>query len=57
MRPDKTVGSKGMRVLLALEEEYRIYTEAMEAAIRAFRPQVELQVAAPALLMPSWPPL
>ena len=35
-----------MRVLLAFEEEYRIYMEAMQAAIRAFRPEVELQVAA-----------
>jgi hypothetical protein len=37
-----------MRVLLAFEEEYRMYMEAMEAAIRAFRPEVELQVAATA---------
>ena len=35
-----------MRVLVAFEEEYRIYMAAMEAAIRAFRPEVELQVAA-----------
>ena len=37
-----------MRVLLAFEEEYRIYMEAMEAAIRAFRPEVELLVVAAA---------
>ena len=37
-----------MRVLLAFEEEYRIYMEAMQAAIRAFRPEVELQVVAAA---------
>ena len=37
-----------MRVLLAFEEEYRIYMEAVQAAIRAFRPEVELQVVAAA---------
>jgi hypothetical protein len=37
-----------MRVLVAFEEEYRIYMEAMQASIRAFRPEVELQVAATA---------
>ncbi len=37
-----------MRVLLAFEEEYRTYMEAMQAAIRAFRPEVEVLVAAAA---------
>jgi hypothetical protein len=31
-----------MKVLLALEEEYRTYMEAMAAAIREFRPDMEV---------------
>jgi UDP-N-acetylmuramyl pentapeptide synthase len=31
-----------MKVLLALEEEYRTYLEAMAAAIREFRPNIEV---------------
>jgi hypothetical protein len=31
-----------MKVLLALEEEYRTYMEAMAAAIREFRPHMEV---------------
>jgi hypothetical protein len=31
-----------MKVLLALEEEYRTYVEAMAAAIREFRPGIEV---------------
>ena len=37
-----------MRVLLAFEEQYRTYMEAMQAAIRAFRLEVEVLVAAAA---------
>ena len=37
-----------MRVLLAFEEEYRVYMSAMEVAIRQFRPEVEVQTAAAA---------
>ena len=35
-------GTAKMKVLLALEEEYRTYMEAMAAAIREFRPDVEV---------------
>ncbi len=31
-----------MRVLLAFEDEYRAYMEAMAAALRTFRPEVEV---------------
>ena len=31
-----------MRVLLAFEDEYRVYMEAMAAALRTFRPEVEV---------------
>jgi hypothetical protein len=34
-----------MRVLLAFEEGYRVYMEAMAAAIREFRSDVEVRVA------------
>lgn len=34
-----------MRVLLAFEEEYRVYMEALAGAIRAFRSDVEVVVA------------
>jgi hypothetical protein len=37
-----------MRVLLAFEEAYRVYMSAMEAAIRQFRPEVEVRAAAAA---------
>ena len=33
-----------MRVLLAFEEEYRVYMEALAGAIRAFRSEVEVVV-------------
>ena len=33
-----------MRVLLAFEENYRVYGQAMAAAIRQFRPDVEVAV-------------
>jgi hypothetical protein len=33
-----------MRVLLAFEEEYRVYMEAMAAALRTFRSDVEVAV-------------
>jgi hypothetical protein len=33
-----------MRILLSFEERYRVYMEAMAAAIRAFRPDVEVAV-------------
>jgi hypothetical protein len=35
-------GTAKMKVLLALEEEYRTYMEAMAAAIREFRPDMEV---------------
>ena len=35
-------GTAKMKVLLALEEEYRTYMEAMAAAIREFRPHMEV---------------
>jgi hypothetical protein len=35
-------GTAKMKVLLALEEEYRTYMEAMAAAIREFRPHIEV---------------
>ena len=31
-----------MRNLLSFEKEYRVYMDAMAAAIRAFRPEVEV---------------
>ena len=34
-----------MRVLVSLEREYRVYMEAIAAAIREFRPDVEVAVA------------
>jgi hypothetical protein len=34
-----------MRVLVSLESEYRVYMEAIAAAIREFRPDVEVAVA------------
>ena len=34
-----------MRVLVSLEREYRVYMEAIAAAIREFRPDVEVVVA------------
>jgi hypothetical protein len=33
---------KKMRILLSFEKEYRLYMEAMAAAIREFRPDVEV---------------
>ena len=33
-----------MRVLLSFEEKYRVYGQAMAAAIRQFRPEVEVAV-------------
>ena len=33
-----------MRVLLSFEKQYRVYMEGMAAAIRAFRPDVEVAV-------------
>jgi hypothetical protein len=33
-----------MRILLSFEKEYRVYGQAMAAAIREFRPDVELAV-------------
>jgi hypothetical protein len=33
-----------MRVLLSFEEKYRVYGQAMAAAIRQFRPDVEVAV-------------
>ncbi len=33
-----------MRVLLSFEEQYRVYGQAMAAAIREFRPEVEVAV-------------
>jgi hypothetical protein len=33
-----------MRILLAFEEKYRVYMEAMASAIREFRPEVEVVV-------------
>lgn len=35
-------GTAKMKVLVALDEEYRTYTEAMAAAIREFRPNIEV---------------
>jgi hypothetical protein len=35
---------KKMRVLLSFEEKYRVYGQAMAAAIRQFRPDVEVAV-------------
>ena len=34
-----------MRVLVSLEREYRVYMEAVAAAVREFRPDVEVAVA------------
>ena len=33
-----------MRILLSIEERYRVYMEAIAAAIRALRPDVEVEV-------------
>jgi hypothetical protein len=38
------MGSEEMRVLLSFEEKYRVYGQAMAAAIREFRPDVEVAV-------------
>ena len=35
---------KKMRVLLSFEEQYRVYGQAMAAAIQQFRPEVEVAV-------------
>ena len=40
--PEEGRGTAKMKVLLALEEEYRTYMEAMAAAIREFRPDMEV---------------
>lgn len=40
--PEERPGTAKMKVLLALEEEYRTYMEAMAAAIREFRPHIEV---------------
>ena len=40
--PEEGRGTAKMKVLLALEEEYRTYMEAMAAAIREFRPHMEV---------------
>jgi hypothetical protein len=40
--PEERRGTAKMKVLLALEEEYRTYMEAMAAAIREFRPHMEV---------------
>ena len=40
--PEERRGTAKMKVLLALEEEYRTYMEAMAAAIREFRPGIEV---------------
>ena len=40
--PEERRGTAKMKVLLALEEEYRTYMEAMAAAIREFRPDMEV---------------
>ena len=40
--PGDAPGTAKMKVLLALEEEYRTYIEAMAAAIREFRPNLEV---------------
>ena len=40
--PGDAPGTAKMKVLLALEEEYRTYLEAMAAAIREFRPNIEV---------------
>jgi hypothetical protein len=40
--PEEGPGTAKMKVLLALEEEYRTYMEAMAAAIREFRPHIEV---------------
>jgi hypothetical protein len=37
--------TRKMRVLVSLEREYRVYMEAIAAAIREFRPDVEVAVA------------
>ena len=39
---EESRGPVKMKVLLVLEEEYRTYTEAMAAAIREFRPNLEV---------------
>ncbi len=39
-------GTAKLKVLLALDEEYRTYMEAMAAAIREFRPGIEVVVIA-----------
>ena len=40
--PEERRGTAKMKVLLALEVEYRTYMEAMAAAIREFRPHIEV---------------
>jgi hypothetical protein len=40
--PEERRGTAKMKVLLALEAEYRTYMEAMAAAIREFRPDMEV---------------
>jgi hypothetical protein len=40
--PEEQRGTAKMKVLLALEVEYRTYMEAMAAAIREFRPHIEV---------------
>ncbi len=40
--PENPRGMARMKVLLALEEEYRTYMEAIAAAIREFRPDIEV---------------
>jgi hypothetical protein len=40
--PEERRGTAKMKVLLALEVEYRTYMEAMAAAIREFRPDMEV---------------
>jgi hypothetical protein len=40
--PEDPPGTAKMKVLLALEEEYRTYMEAMADAIREFRPSMEV---------------
>jgi hypothetical protein len=37
--------TRKLRVLVSLEREYRVYMEAIAAAIREFRPDVEVAVA------------
>jgi len=40
--PDELRGSAKLKVLLVLGQEYRMYMEAMAAAIQEFRPNVEV---------------